>query len=225
MKLTDVFPKLPLIYYKPFYLLKMQEDITSFTINKGNTGQFLQKLLDMPNNSNLTDFEDGELKTNKSDASGRPLETMFITQISRDFDQLFFGNTINNRLLQKIGNLLYLPVCKTSNDPNNWFFLPAYHINIRENAELFEKFQNDFDSIKTQVLNHLENSSDNFIHTSNGQYLQIRSKDAKRQNGAYNPIFSPKLNRYVSNKNHAFYFKKNFMSDIQNGLIKSNKIE
>ena len=53
MKLTDVFCKLPDFYYKPFADLKLQEDLTGFTINKGNTGQFLQQLLSMPNNSNL----------------------------------------------------------------------------------------------------------------------------------------------------------------------------
>ena len=117
MKLEEVFDKLPDLYYKKFSELKLQEDIGGFTINKGNTGQFLQQLLGMPNNSDLTDFEDGELKTNKSSQDGTPKETMFITQISRDFDELFFGKNSTNRLFTKISNLLYLPVCKESIDP------------------------------------------------------------------------------------------------------------
>ncbi len=121
MKLTDVFSKLPDFYYKPFSVLKLQEDLTGFTINKGNTGQFLQQLLGMPNNSNLTDFDDGELKTNKANAQGMPKETMFITQISQDFDDLFFGSNLSNRLFLKISNLLYLPVCKDGS-PENWYF-------------------------------------------------------------------------------------------------------
>lgn len=224
MKLTDVFDKLPALYHKPFSQLKLQEDLTSFTINKGNTGQFLQQLLDMPNNSDLTDFKDGELKTNKADSNGKPRETMFITQISKDFDSLFFNDTVENRLLAKISNLLYLPVCKNSKEPNDWYFLPAYHINCKENRDLFQQFHDDFETIKAKILHDLENSSDKFIHTSNGKYIQIRSKDAKRANGQYNPIFCTTLDRHVSNKNHAFYFKKEFMLDIQNGTIKADKI-
>lgn len=225
MKLTDVFCKLPDFYYKPFSDLKLQEDLTGFTINKGNTGQFLQQLLDMPNNSNLTDFDDGELKTNKADKNGTPKETMFITQISKDFDELFFSDNDTNRLFTKIGNLLYLPVCKESKDPENWYFLPAYHIAIQENEELFALLQQDFLTIKTKVLTDLNNLNDGFIHTSNGKYIQIRSKDAKRANGQYNPIYSAHLDRFVSNKNHAFYFKRDFMIDVQKGIIPSTRIE
>lgn len=224
MKLTDVLPKLPALYHKPFAELKLQEDITGFTINKGNTGQFLQQLLGMPNNSNLTDFDDGELKTNKADKHGTPKETMFITQISRDFDDLFFNDHSNNRLFTKIGNLLYLPVCKESKHPEDWYFLPAYHIAIQDNQELVSLLRQDFADIKQKVLSDLNNLNDGFIHTSNGRYIQIRSKDAKRANGEYNPIFSRHLNRFVSNKNHAFYFKRDFMLDVQNGIIKADKI-
>ncbi|WP_066804342.1 hypothetical protein [Moraxella oblonga] len=224
MKLTDVFSKLPELYYKPFRELKRQEDITSFTINKGNTGQFLQQLLDMPNNSNLTDFDDGELKTNKSDKHGTPKETMFITQISKDFDELFFGNNQTNRLFTKIGNLLYLPVCKESKDPEDWYFLPAYHIEIQNNHQLLSILQQDFENIKQKIISDINNPNDGFIHTSNGHYIQIRSKDAKRKNGEYNPIYSHHLGRMVSNKNHAFYFKRDFMIDIQKGIIQSDKI-
>ena len=225
MKLEDVFEKLPQLYNKKFGELKLQEDISGFSINKGNTGQILQQLLDMPNNSKLTDFDDGELKTNKSHPNGMPRETMFITQISQDFDTLFFEDNISNRLLDKISNLLYLPVVKPDgSDPEEWYFLPAHHIDSRKHPELSEIYIQDFETIKKQILTHLDNSDDGFIHTSNGQYIQIRSKDAKRKNGNYNPIYSDNLQRHVSNKNHAFYFKKQFMEAIQNGEIPSEII-
>ena len=89
---------------------------------------------------------------------------------------------------------------------------------------MFQQFHDDFETIKAKILHDLENSSDKFIHTSNGKYIQIRSKDAKRANWQYNPIFCTTLDRHVSNKNHAFYFKKEFMLDIQNGTIKADKI-
>ncbi len=225
MRLEDVFPRLPELYNRRFDDLRLQEDISGFTINKGNTGQFLQQLLDMPNNSNLTDFVDGELKTNKAHPNGMPRETMFITQISRDFDSLFFEESLTNRLLDKISNLLYLPVVKTdSNSPEDWFFLPAHHIDSNQHLELKELYLQDFIDIKQQILEHLENPTDGNIHTSNGKYIQIRSKDSKRVDGSYNPIYSEVLGREVSNKNHAFYFKKEFMQAIQSGELPSRRI-
>ena len=56
--------------------------------NKGNVGQLLQLKIGLPLDSSLTDFKDGELKTNKSDENGVSRETMFITQISRQIDSL-----------------------------------------------------------------------------------------------------------------------------------------
>ncbi|UNK05507.1 hypothetical protein MN210_00825 [Psychrobacter raelei] len=225
MRLEEVFDKLPKLYNKPFSELKLEEDISGFSINKGNTGQFLQALLDMPNNSDLTDFDDGELKTNKTRIDGTPDQTMFITQISRDFDSLFFEDLESNRLLDKISNLLYLPVVKpVGSDPEDWYFLPAHHIDSRNNEVLKNLYLQDFLTIKEKVLDDLENSSDGFIHTANGKYIQIRSKDSMKKDGTYNPIYSQKLGREVSNKNHAFYFKRQFMLAVQSGEIPSNII-
>lgn len=225
MKLEDVFSRLPELYNKRFGELKLKEDISGFAVNKGNAGQFLQELLNMPNNSKLTDFADGELKTNQSFPSGMPDQTMFITQISKDFDSLFFEESETNRLLDKISNLLYLPVVKPDNKkPEDWYFLPAYHIDSNQNQELKELYLLDFLDIKQQILEHLDNSKDGYIHTSSGKYIQIRSKDSKRKDGTYNPIYSDVLGRNVSNKNHAFYFQKSFMKDIQNGVIPSKRI-
>ena len=225
MKLEDVFSRLPELYNKRFGELKLKEDISGFAVNKGNAGQFLQELLNMPNDSKLTDFSDGELKTNQSLPSGMPDQTMFITQISKNFDSLFFEESETNRLLDKISNLLYLPVVKPDNKkPEDWYFLPAYHIDSNQNQELKELYRLDFLDIKQQILEHLDNSKDGYIHTSNGKYIQIRSKDSKRKDGTYNPIYSDVLGRNVSNKNHAFYFQKSFMKDIQNGVIPSKRI-
>lgn len=226
MRLEDVFSKLPALYNKKFGDLKLQEDISGFRINKGNTGQFLQQLLDMPNNSNLTDFVNGELKTNKSHPNGMPRETMFITQISKDFDSLFHEELETNRLLDKISNLLYLPVVKPNgSSPEEWYFLPAHHIDSEQNLALKEVYLQDFLNIKQQILEHLDCPKDGHIHTSSGKYIQIRSKDSKRKDGSYNPIYSEVLGREVSNKNHAFYFKTDFMRDIQSGVIPSKQID
>lgn len=192
-------------------------DMDMIIINKGKTGQLLELALDMHLSSTNLDFDDGELKTNKCDAFGNPKETVFITQISSVIDQLIqeypFEDT---HLYEKISNILYVPVCKDGN-PKNWMFLPSIHINLAlpQFSQLRQIWRNDYYSICRQLRYHIETSSDGFIHTSNGQHLQVRSKDAKDSRGRYHPIYSDTYKRYVSNKNHAFYFQKQFVYDIR----------
>jgi len=92
-------------------------------------------------------------------------------------------------------------------------FLPSIHIDLTKPqfSGLREMWKNDYYSICKQLKNHIETSPDGFIHTSNGTHIQVRSKDSK----PYSPIFSSVYNREVSNKNHAFYFQKQFVYDIQ----------
>ena len=55
-------------------------------INKGRVGQLLELYIGLNLGTNHTDFEDAELKTNKVRPNGKPRETIFLTQISRDID-------------------------------------------------------------------------------------------------------------------------------------------
>ncbi|MDO5667007.1 MAG: MutH/Sau3AI family endonuclease [Alcaligenaceae bacterium] len=227
MKLVDAYSFLrdnkntPLGKLIGEYQAKYPHYTGELKINKGAVGQFLEKLIGLENNSSHLDFLDGELKTNKADANGTPMETMFISQISANFDQLIDTQMEfeDSWLYSKIRNLLYVPVCKVGTNPESWYFHSAYHIQLDNNQELFEQLQDDFLCIRAKLRDNILNSPDGFIHTSNGKYIQIRSKDAKRKNGLYNPIYSKIHGRYVSNKNHAFYFKRDFMRDIQSGTI------
>ena len=193
-----------------------EEQMEGIIRAKGRTGQLLEILIGNKNSPRTLDFTDGELKTNKCDRYGKPLETMFITQINSIIDDLiskkdFYGT----HLYEKISNLLYVPICKEG-DPWNWFFLPYIHVNLNDekNYGLKVQLRRDYYSICEQLKVHIETSDDGYIHTSNGELIQIRSKDSK----PYGPIFSNIYDRYVSNKNHAFYFKKEFMRYIaQNG--------
>ena len=56
----------------------------------------------------------------------------------------------------------------------------------------------------------LSASSTAMLHTANGKYIQVRTKDSK----PYHPIYSEKYGREISDKNRAFYFKKEFMKYI-----------
>ena len=211
MKLKDALPKLDKIINIPFKELYSSNELKDIVIAKGNTGKLLEKILGLPPGNSLRDFEDGELKTNKCDANAKPLETMFISQISSRFDELLDENLSfkESWIYKKIKRLLYVPVVKVDGNPDNWYFLPYRYVEISKNGELYSQLEKDFTDIKEQIKEHL-NSADGFIHTSSGKYIQIRTKDAK----PYNPILSKQLKREVSNKNFAFYFKKDFMRSI-----------
>ncbi len=215
MKLHEAHNRLLHLSGVPFSELFSEKDFDSIVRNKGKTGQLLELALGMHLSSSNLDFEDGELKTNKCDASGRPLETVFITQISSVIDDLLtelpFEST---HLYEKIHNILYVPVCKVGN-PRNWMFLQSIHIDLEhpEFAPLLQQWEDDYYSICRQLREHIE--TDGFIHTSNGRHIQVRSKDARDTSGHYHPIYSNVYQRYVSNKNYAFYFQKQFVYDIQ----------
>ncbi|MFW6008463.1 MAG: MutH/Sau3AI family endonuclease [archaeon] len=217
MKLKSAIKKLEPLVNKKFKNIFSEYQMKNIIVNKGRSGQLLELALGLNNSSKKLDFEDGELKTNKCNSQGKPLETMYITQISRIIDDLIKEkNFYNSRLYQKINNLLYVPISKDGN-PEDWFFLPFTHINL-ENDEfinleteefiyLKNQLEKDYYNICKMLKNHIENSEDGFIHTSNGEFIQIRSKDSK----PYHPIYSDIYNREVSNKNHAFYFRRQFM--------------
>ena len=194
------------------YQTRFPKFTSEMKINKGGVGQFIEKLIGLKNTNALTDFSDGELKTNKADKDGAPLETMFISQISSNFDQLISDQiSFEDRwIYQKIKNLLYVTICKVGYDPDQWYIQSAYHVQINEGSELFRQLSADFTQIKSKLLADI-NSGDGYIHTSNGSFIQIRSKDSR----PYHPIFSAQYDRDISNKNHAFYFKKEFMREVR----------
>ena len=211
MKLEEAIPKIDNIIGVKFKELYTIDDLKDIKIAKGNTGKLLEKIIGLPVGNTLRDFENGELKTNKCDETGKPLETMFISQISNRFDELLDDSLEfkHSWIYKKIQRLLYVPVVKVDKDPNNWYFLKTVFVDITKNEDLFKQLKADFEGIKQKVIKDV-NSGDKFIHTSSGKFIQIRTKDAK----PYNPIFSKKLNRVISNKNFAFYFKKDFMKEI-----------
>lgn len=217
MKLAEACVQLNNLAGKRFGDLFTPIDLQTIVLNKGKTGQLLELALGLPLSSSNLDFEDGELKSNKCDAYGNPKETVFVTQISSMIDSLLRGEPFEStRLYQKISNILYVPVCKEGS-PANWMFLPSIHIDLSSPrfSGLRDIWRADYYSICEQLRHHITNSSDGYIHTSNGRHLQVRSKDARDSSGNYHPIYSGICGKYVSNKNHAFYFQKQFVYDIR----------
>lgn len=217
MRLEDACARFNEIAGFRFGDLFRPSEMDMIIVNKGKTGQLLELALGMHLSNTNLDFEDGELKSNKCDLNGNPKETVFITQISSVIDELLQNKSFEEtHLFEKIKNILYVPVCKEGK-PQDWKFLPCIHVDL-ENPRfeiLHEIWSKDYYSICAQLRYHIENSHDKFIHTSNGQHIQVRTKDAKDSRGFYHPIFSETYGRYVSNKNHAFYFMKQFVYDIR----------
>lgn len=212
MKLKEAQEKIIKLCNIPFSEIFNEADFETIKRNKGKTGQLLELALGKKLDSFNIDFEDGELKSNKCDQNGTPLETVFITQISSVIDELLEEKKFEEtHLYEKISNMLYVPVCKVG-DPHDWMFLDAIHIDLSDDrfSSLLAIWRDDYYSICKQLKNHIETSADGFIHTSNGRHIQIRSKDSK----PYHPIYSSTYGRYVSNKNHAFYFQRQFVFDI-----------
>lgn len=212
MKLKEAQEKIIQLCNIPFSEIFNEADFETIKRNKGKTGQLLELALGKKLDSFNIDFEDGELKSNKCDQNGTPLETVFITQISSVIDELLEEKKFEDtHLYEKISNMLYVPVCKVG-DPHDWMFLDAIHIDLSDDrfSSLLAIWRDDYYSICKQLKNHIETSADGFIHTSNGRHIQIRSKDSK----PYHPIYSSTYGRYVSNKNHAFYFQRQFVFDI-----------
>lgn len=227
MKIEEAFPLLPRLYNVKFGILNNHPnlatpiDLTKLKGNKGFAGQFLEKLLTLNLSNSALDFENGELKTNKSKPDGSPMETMAITQIGTQFDSLFYSGKLfhETHLYRKIESILYVPAVKGAKEAD-WYFLPAHYLDLKDNQELKKILDSDFETIKSKIHEMMDSPNDGMLHTANGQYMQIRTKDSK----PYNPIYSNELGRYVSNKGFAFYFKKEFMQAIQDGILPSQKI-
>lgn len=188
--------------------------------NKGNVGQLLLVYIGLKLDCELCDFDDGELKTNKALPNGQPLETIFITQISKIIDTLVGENPLpfeKSNLYKKIRNIVYLPVVKQSANASDWYFVRVINIELDKNPILFNKLKQDYETICAGLTAHIENNErDKLLHTTNGQhYIQVRTKDSK----PYHSIYSQKYERKISDKNFAFYFLKAFMKDAVEGKI------
>lgn len=214
MRTADAVPILKAACRKPFRELLKGHPADLIT-NKGHAGQLLERYIGLSLGNSLIDFEDGELKTNKTAPNGQPVETIAVTQICSIIDDMLCeppAAFAQSSVCKKLSNLVVVPVVKVG-DCGSWYLLDVYHIDMRANPKLREQFENDYhvicDGIRQRVC------AGAMIGTTNGRYLQIRTKDSK----PYRPIYSSRYRRYVSSKNYAFYLQKCFVQDIIRGHL------
>ena len=111
MKLVEAYSKIVEFANVPFkeYLSEAVIKANMLKINKGKTGQMLEITIGLKLSNTTLDFEDGELKTNKCDKSGKPKETMFITQTASIIDELLVSKEFKStKLYEKLKHLLYV---------------------------------------------------------------------------------------------------------------------
>lgn len=196
----------------PFKDYLSEEQYYNIIVNKGRTGQLLELTIGLNLSNTTLDFEDGELKTNKCDHTGKPLETMFITQTASIMDELLDRKPFHeSKLYKKLQNILYVPISKDG-VPSEWMYLPCIQVNLSNPLyhNLALQLEEDYYSICDTLNEQLQISNTAALHTANGKFIQIRTKDSQ----PYTPIFSQKYGRFISDKNRAFYFKKDFMKYI-----------
>ena len=216
MKLIEAKSIIDQIANKTLGSLISEDKFSDIVVNKGKTGQLLENvILNLNLSSTLHDFEDGELKTNKCKANGEPEETIAITQISQIIDSLIMAEPFeNSRLALKIKNLLYVPIYKGTKtapeDSHNWYFMKSIHIDFTDTkfADIWKQIEQDYYIICAEIKTKIDTVGT--ISTTNGKYIQIRTKDS----APYHPIYSNIYDKQISNKNYAFYFKKDFIKAI-----------
>jgi DNA mismatch repair protein MutH len=191
---------------------RFAELVTPDLINKGSAGQLIELALGLVLSSDLLDLSDGELKSNKF-LKGKPAETMAITQVGHTLPEISEKTPWeNSRVLKKISSFILVPVHKDRPDPADWVIGKATHFEKNKFPSQYEKLAADYLDIAEQLREILSNGGE--LHTLNGrnQYLQIRTKDSKDAKGSYHPIKYG--GRAISNKNYAFYFRKQFLADV-----------
>lgn len=186
--------------------------------NKGHVGGLLEALIGLESSRRLLDFEDGELKTNKAQRNGQPLETLAVTTLLGTIDTLLSAPPLafaESNVYRKISNFVYLPVVKDSEDSGDWYFVDVVHVRVQPKTAVFLKLEEDYMGIaaimRQQVL------SGHSLQTANGSndYLQVRTKDGK----PYKQLRSEEFGRVVSDKNRAFYLKRPFLRDAVMGRL------
>ena len=195
----------------PFGTLFSEEELRYAILDKGKIGKVLERALGLRNGPSNKDFIDGELKTNKCKANGEPMETIAITQISSHIEELIANKPFKDTwLYEKISNILYVPVCREGMI-KDWFFFPSLHIDLTNPrfTKILNQLEEDYNLICTAIRKYCEEGK--VLSTINGKYIQIRTKDSC----PYHPIYSTSYGRNISDKNRAFYFKKEFILAIR----------
>lgn len=171
-------------------------------INKGSRGQMIERELGLSLNSDLLDFEDGELKTFTVG------ETIFVTQLHHCLAEIIEDKVdfANSKLGKKLQKTIFVGFDRIGNFKN------SYIVDNGIQIDHFKKLEVDFQDLSKKIRDAFEDKRTLSTRADNlngpNMLLQIRTKDSKRKNGEYNPLIYK--GHQFREKYMAFYLRADF---------------
>ena len=221
ISLEEALPIINQVANQPFKDLFKDKTIFSDILNKGKSGHLLEHtLIGLDLTSDLLDFTNGELKTVIWREYGfTPDDTMAITMVNTDIDDFLSDMPYEeSHLYKKIKNFILVPVVKKQKSgknwpAENWYYGTPYHvsINMPQYKDFYDQLKRDYYSIKEQIINILNNNG--FLETTNGKYLQIRTKGSGKDTVCFSKIYNRNINS--SGAAYAFYLKLDGLKKIK----------
>ena len=226
MKVKEAIPIIEKLLNKPFSVLDLAD--------KGSAGKVLERLTGLNHSNKVTDFDDGELKTNDwySDDK-KSKETIKVRQFSSSNISELIGDDAKefekSETFKKLKNTLYVTTvrhlrCKVPLPRKDWYFGHLFHITFEEYPKLFEIFKSDYDfcckTLKLYLKIYNKYPHIYPFHTISGKYLQMRTAGSKnKKTNGYTPISYGNIR--VCNKPICFMLQTNFLRDV--GIEKNIK--
>jgi DNA mismatch repair protein MutH len=182
--------------------------------DKGIAGKLLEQLLGLPPGKRGRDFSNGELKTTEFTKEDRPKQTVYVHQLRPVIDDLLRGQEFeDSQLFSLIRNVLIVPVYRRVKDaPSTWMFFHPLHMCLDDpaQADLREALARDFWLLRETIEILLDGGS--ILYSKLDQrYLEVRNKDGSK----YRPIYSAVHGRYVSERDFAFWLKKDLLLELK----------
>jgi DNA mismatch repair protein MutH len=181
--------------------------IGAMRVNKGGAGRAIEWLLGMPSVSGR-DFEDGELKSYRSDPDGFPHESIAVLQFGPRFDEfLACPRFETTSLYQRLARLLLVGIYKDG-DPAEWRVQAVFRLDLPVGSEWYARVETSYRRVISELLDKLRTGER--ISTVTAPHLQIRVHDAR----PYRPVFSARLGREVANKQLGFYLPRRAVAEM-----------
>ncbi len=225
MKAKEAIPIISKLLNKPFSGIDPDD--------KGSAGKVLEKLTGLKHTNKLTDFDDGELKTNdfyQDDLKSK--ETIKVRQFSSSNIKELVADDAKgfekSETFQKLKNTIYVTTVRHKKPKvmmarKDWYFGHLFHITVDDYPKLFEILKSDYEycceSLRLYLKIYKKYPLIYPFHTVSGKYLQLRTAGSKNTEGEYTPICFNGIK--LSNKPICFMLKTNFLQDV--GIKKNIK--
>lgn len=170
--------------------------------NKGGRGQLLQLALGIPNNSSLTDLEDGELK---SYTIG---QTICITQLKHCLCEIIDTPTQfkESKLGIKLEQTIYIGFQKDGT------YKGSALLNKNTHPTHYNELVQDYNCLCDYIRNIFTTKEQLTTFTGPNKLLQIRTKASRSSTGNYTPLVYK--GHTLKNKYMAFYMLSRFGKNI-----------